>query len=355
MLEQPEFAIPNASGGSPETRVAGSMTEHAMKASRRNFLRIAAGAVALPFLPQPASALDYPTRPVRVVVPYAPGGPTDLFGRLIAQKLSEHRGKQFYVENIVGANGNIGMGRAAKAAADGYTILIVSPSYTTNPTLYNNVPYDPYKDFEPIAVAVTNPLLIMTNPSLPAQTIKEFIALIKGNPGKYNYATGGTGSVAHLIGEQLRLSLGLDVLHIPYNSAGLAIGSVVAGHTSIYIGSPAPALPQLEEGKLRALAVTSKTRWKTLSGVPTMAEVGYTDIEGENWHAVLVPTGTPKELITLLNQDVIKIVMLPEVKERMSALGFEPVAKTPDESAFQIRAEIAKWAKIIRTTNIKAE
>jgi tripartite-type tricarboxylate transporter receptor subunit TctC len=315
--------------------------------------RIADGRPALPAVSRIARAQSYPTRPVRVVVPYAPGGPTELFGRLIAQKLSEHLGKQFYVENIVGANGNIGMGRADKA--DGYTILAISPSYTTNPALYNNVPYDPYKDFDPIAIAVTNPLLVTLNPSVPAQTIKELIALIKANPGKYNYATGGTGSVGHLVGEQLRLSLGLDLVHIPYNSAGLALGSVVAGHTPIYIGSPAPALSQIEEGKLRALAVTSKTRWKTLPGVPTMAEVGYTDIEGENWQAVLVPAGTPKEVITLLNQEVIKIVMLPDIKERMAALGFEPVANTPDESAFQIRTEIAKWAKIIRAANIKAE
>ena len=154
----------------------------------------------------------------------------------------------------------------------------------------------PYKDFEPIAVAVTNPLLVIINPSVQAQTVKDLIALIKANPGKYNYATGGTGSAAHLVGEQLRLSLGLDLVHIPYNSAGLAIGSVVAGHAPIYIGSPAPALPQIEEGKLRALAVTSKTRWKTLPDVPTMAEIGYTDIEGENWQAVLVPAGTPKEI-----------------------------------------------------------
>src|SRR5262245_37141344 len=322
---------------------------------RRQFLHLAAGAAALPAVSRIAWAQAYPARPVRVIVPYAPGGPTDLFGRLIAQKLSEHLGKQFYVENIGGANGNSGMGRAAKAAADGYTILIVSPSYTTNPTLYNNVPYDPFKDFEPIAVAVTNPLLVMINPSVQAQTIKDLIALIKANPGKYNYATGGTGSAAHLVGEQLRLSLGLDLVHIPYNSAGLAVGSVVAGHTSIYIGSPAPALPQIEEGKLRALAVRSKTRWKTLPGVPTMAEVGYTDIEGENWQAILVPAGTPKEVITLLNQEVIKVVMLPDIKERMAALGLVPITNTSDESAFQIRVEIAKWAKIIRAANIKAE
>jgi tripartite-type tricarboxylate transporter receptor subunit TctC len=326
-----------------------------MKLPRREFLHLAAGAAALPAVSRIARAQAYPTRPVRVVVPYAPGGPTDLFGRLIAQKLSEHLGKQFYVENIVGANGNIGMGRAAKAAADGYTILAISPSYTTNPALYNNVPYDPYEDFDPIAVAVTNPLLVTINPSVPAQTVKDLFALIKANLGKYNYATGGTGSVAHLVGEQLRRSLGLDLVHIPYNSAGLALGSVVAGHTPIYIGSPAPALSQTEEGKLRALAGTGKTRWKTLPGVPTMAEVGYTDIEGENWQAVLVPAGTPKEIITLLNQEIIKIVMLPDIKERMAALGFEPVAKTPDESAFQIRAEIARWTKIIRAANIKAE
>jgi len=323
--------------------------------ARRRFLRLAGAAIAVPAASGRVAAQSYPARAVRVVVPYAPGGPTDVFGRLIAQKLSEQLGKQFYVENIGGANGNIGMGRAAKAAADGYTALVVSPSYAINFTLYDKAPYDPSRDFDPVAVAVTNPFVLTVNPSLPAQSVKELVALIKAGPGKYNYATGGTGSLPHLVGEQFRLAYGLDLVHVPFNSAGLAIASVVAGHTSMSIGSLAPAVPQIADGKLRALAVTGKTRWQTLPGVPTMTEAGYPDIEGENWQAVLVPAGTPRDITALLNREIAAILAQPDMKERLAAVGFAPVANTPETSAAQIGAEVAKWAKVIRRAGIKVE
>jgi tripartite-type tricarboxylate transporter receptor subunit TctC len=322
---------------------------------RRQFLRLAGGALLAPAAARAASAQSYPTRPVRVIVPYAPGGPTDVFGRLITQKLSEQSGKQFYVENVSGANGNIGMGRAAKAAPDGYTMLIVTPSYAINFTLYEKPLYDATKDFDPVALAVTNPLALTVNPSLPAQTVDDLVALIKASPGKYNYATGGTGSLPHLVGEQFRLSLGLDLVHVPFNSAGLAIGSVVAGHTPISFGSLAPALPQIEDGKLRALAVTGKTRSPRLPGVPTMTEAGHPGVEGENWQAVLVPTGTPADIVALLNREIVGIMATPEMKERLAAVGFTPLAHTHDESAAQIKAEVAKWAKVIRAAGIKVE
>jgi tripartite-type tricarboxylate transporter receptor subunit TctC len=241
---------------------AGSLlaTGRPMSLDRRAFLRLAAAAPvgARGALAQTHSAQAYPARPVRVVVPYAPGGPTDVFGRLISQKLSEQLGKQFYVENVSGANGNIGMGRAAKAAPDGYTLLIVSPSYAINFTLYDKPGYDANKDFDPVALAVSNPLVLTVNPSVPAKSVTELIAVVKANPGTFSYATGGTGSLPHLVGEQFRLSFGLDLVHVPFNSAGLAIGSVVAGHTRMSFGSLAPAVPQIEDGKLRALAVTAR-------------------------------------------------------------------------------------------------
>jgi tripartite-type tricarboxylate transporter receptor subunit TctC len=320
---------------------------------RRQFLGVAAALVAGPAMP--ASAETYPARPVRVIVPFAPAGPTDVFARLAAQKLSENLGKQFYVENVGGAGGNVGMGQGARAAPDGYTIIVVPPNIVVNPTLYDKVPYDPYKDFDPVTVAVTSPEFLSVNPSLPVQTVKELVALIKSSPGKYSYASPGTGTPGHLVGEQFRLWLGLDLVHVPFNSAGLAIGSTIAGHTPIAFTTPPPVVPQVKEGKLRALALTGKTRAKALPEVPTMTEAGYPDIEGEAWFAVIVPAGTPKEIITLLHREIVDIIALPDMREKLAALGFEPVGNTPEECAAQFRTEIAKWAKVIRAAGIKAQ
>jgi tripartite-type tricarboxylate transporter receptor subunit TctC len=232
--------------------------------------------------------------------------------------LSEHFGKQFYVENIGGAGGNIGMGQGAMAAADGYTMLVTGTPIVINPTLYERVPFDPYKDFDPVTVAVTSPDMLSVNPSLPVQSVKDLVALIKAHPGKYNFASPGTGTPGHLVGELFRLSLGLDLVHIPFNSAGLAIGSTVAGHTPIAFTAPPPVVPQVKEGKLRALAVASKTRLQALPDVPTMADAGYPDIEGEVWLAVIVPARTPKEIIALLHGEIVKTIALPDMKERMA-------------------------------------
>jgi tripartite-type tricarboxylate transporter receptor subunit TctC len=326
-----------------------------MKLPRRKFLHLAAGAAALSAVSRFARAQTYPSRPVRVIVPYAPGGPTDILARLIAQKLSEHFGKQFYVENIGGAGGNVGMGQGAKAAPDGYTMLVAGTPMVINPTLYERVPFDPYKDFDPVTLAVTSPDMLSVNPSLPVQSVKDLVALIKAHPGKYNFASPGTGTPGHLVGELFRLSLGLDLVHIPFNSAGLAIGSTVAGHTPIAFTTPPPVVPQVKEGKLRALAVASKTRLQALPEVPTMAEAGYPDIEGEAWFAVIVPARTPKEIIALLHGEIVKIIALPDMKERMATLGFVPVGSSPEVCAAQLRTEAAKWAKVIREAGIKAQ
>ena len=325
-----------------------------MTLARRHFLQFAGAGIAGLAATAAAWAQGYPARPVRVIVPFAAGGPTDVFGRLVAQKLSDIFGRQFFVENIVGASGNIGTARAAKSPPDGYTILLVPTNYVVNPALLPNTPYDAVKDFDPVTVAVTSPMIISVHPSLP-QTVRELIALIKANPGKYSYASGGVGSPGHLVGEQFRLQLGLDLVHVPFQSAGLAVGSAVGSHTPICIVSPAPVVPMVQEGKLRALAVTRKVRSQALPQIPTMAESGYPDIEGENWFAFIVPAGTPKEIVTLLHGEIVKIVALADVKERLAALGFEPVANTPDEFAAQIKRELVKWARVVREANIKAE
>jgi tripartite-type tricarboxylate transporter receptor subunit TctC len=325
-----------------------------MKLPCRNFLHLVAGAAALTAVSRIARAQTYPTRPVWMIVPYAPGGPTDVFGRLISQKLSEHFGRQFYVENVGGAGGNIGMGQGARAAPDGYTIVIVGPPIVINPSLYDKVPFDPYKDFDPVTLAVTSPDVLSINPSLPVKTTNDLVALIKAGPGKYSFASPGTGTPGHLVGELFRLSLGLDIVHVPFNSAGLAIASTIAGHTPIAFTAVPPVVPQVKEGKLRTLAVAGKTRLQALPDVPTMAEAGYPDMEGEVWLAVIVPARTPKELVSLLHREIVRIIALPDMKERLAALGFEPVGNTPEECAAQFRAELAKWSKVIRTAGIKA-
>jgi tripartite-type tricarboxylate transporter receptor subunit TctC len=326
-----------------------------MQLPRRQFLHLAAGAAALPALSRLARAQSYPDRPVRTIVPYAPGGPTDAITRLLAQKMSEHVGKQFYVENMGGGGGNIAMGRVARMAPDGYALLMINPSYVVNPTLYGKVPYEFEKDFDLVSLAVLTTLVITVHPSVPAHTLKDLVALIRANPGKYSYASPGTGTPGHLVGETFRTSLGLDLVHVPFNSAGLAVASNVAGHTQICFASPSPAAAQVIEGKLRGLAVASKARSRALPDLPTTAEVGYPDIAGDNWQGIVVPAGTPKEIIDFLHREIVRVMALPDIRARLDVLGFEPVASTPEQFVQHARLEFAKWAKVIQASNIKAQ
>jgi tripartite-type tricarboxylate transporter receptor subunit TctC len=326
-----------------------------MNIERRQFLQLATLAAGFSAVPQVVSAQNYPDRPVRMVVPYAPGGPTDIVTRLIAQKLSERLTTQFFVENIGGGGGNIAMGRVAKMPADGYTLLMVNPSYVVNPTLHADIPYRFEKDFDPVSLAVLTTLVIAVHPSVPAQTLDDLVATIKANPGKFSYASPGTGTPGHLVGEIFRLSLGLDLVHVPFNSAGLAVGSAVGGHTQICFASPSPAAQQVIEGRLRGLAVTSKERSTALPDVPTTAESGYPAITGDNWQGILVPAGTPKDVITFLHRELVAIMKQPDVKDRLAVLGFEPIAGTPEEFGRHARAEFDKWARVIKDSNIKAQ
>jgi tripartite-type tricarboxylate transporter receptor subunit TctC len=319
---------------------------------RREFLMLAGAALA--GLPSSASAQAYPARPVRLLVPYAPGGPTDILARLAAQKLSEQLGKQFYVENVGGAGGNIGLGQGARAAADGHTVLVVPPNIVVNPAMYDSVPYDPYKDFEPITVAVSAPTVLSVHPSVSAKSVTELVTLLKAGGTKYSFASPGTGTPPHLIGEHFRLSLALDLVHVPFNSAGQAVSSTLAGHTPMAFTSLPPAAPQIKQGKLRALAVTSKTRSPALADVPTMAESGYPEIEGEGWFAFIVPAGTPRDVIALLHREIVRAMGQPDVQEKIAALGFSALGTTPEQSAALFRTEGARWSKVIREAGIKA-
>jgi tripartite-type tricarboxylate transporter receptor subunit TctC len=298
---------------------------------------------------------SYPDRPVKIIVPFAPAGPTDVVARLIAQKLSERLGKQFYIENVTGAGGNTGMGQAARAAPDGYTILFVSSSYVVNPSLYPKIPYDPYKDFAPVTVVGDAPNILLVNPNVPAKTVRELIDYIKANPGKVAYASAGTGTTPHLSGELFRLTQNLDIVHVPFSGAGPAIQALAGDHTPMGFTSLPPAIPLINDGKIRPLAVSAAKRVAALPNVPTLAEAGLPDQEADTLQAVLVPAGTPQPVVDLLYREIKAIVALPDIKERFDVLGLDPVANTPQEFAAQIKVEIAKWGKVIRGANIKMD
>jgi tripartite-type tricarboxylate transporter receptor subunit TctC len=288
-------------------------------------------ALALGILP---AAAGYPDHPVKIVVPFAPAGPTDVMARLIAQKLSESLKQQFYIENHPGAGGNIGMTQVAKSPPDGYTILVASSSYVVNPSLYAKNPYDPFKDFAPVTLAAASPNILVVHSDFPAKSVKELVDLIKKNPGKYNYAMPGTGTTPHLAGELFKLTFNLDVTTVPFNGAGPAIQSAVAGHTPIAFTALPPTAPQVQAGKLRGLAVTSAKRSSALPDVPTMV------------------AGTLKEIVDLLNREIVKAMALPDVKEKCAQLGFDPVANKPDEFAAYIKKEVEKWGKVIKDAKI---
>src|SRR5215471_4720100 len=296
----------------------------------------------------------YPSRPVRVIVPFAPGGITDVTARLVAGKVGEELGRQFYVENIVGGSGNIGMGQAARATPDGYTVLTAFSSFVINPGLFQRVPYDPVNDFDPVSLAVTSTTVVVVHPDLPVSNIAELVTLIRANPGKHSYATAGVGTTSHLAGEQFRLALAPDLVHVPFGGGAPAMASVVAGHTPVGMGTPTVVVPLVNDGKLRALAVTSRVRSQTLPQVPTVAESGYPDIEGDSFVGFVVPAGTPKDVIALLSREIVKSMGTSEMKERQAALGNDVVASTPEEFGRRIRTELATWAKVIRAANIKA-
>ena len=325
-----------------------------MKLCRRRFLSAASAMIAAAPL-SPVWAQTYPVRPVRVIVPFAPGGATDIIARPLLQELSKRLGQPFYVENIPGAGGNIGTAQAAKAAPDGYTILCAFSSHATNPFIFDHVGYDPVKDFAPITLVVTSPAVLSVHPSLPAKTVDELVALVRANPGKFSFASGGTGTQPHLAGEQFRVSLGLDLVHVPYNGGGPALAAAIAGHTPITFSTLSPAVPLIRDGKLRALAITGPRRAQSVPDVPTMTEAGYAHVEGDTWVGVLAPARTNNQIIVLLNREIVAIVNNPVMNGRFIELGYEPVGNTPDEYAARIAAESVKWGQIIRAAGIRAQ
>jgi tripartite-type tricarboxylate transporter receptor subunit TctC len=302
------------------------------------------------------AAESYPTRPVKIIQPYPAGGPGDVIARVLAQKLSEQTSGQFYVENLPGAGGTIGAGAASKAPADGYTILMINQDFVVQPIIKSKVPYDAFNGFAPVGLVATAPEMISVHPSVPAKDVKELIALLKANPGKYSYATPGHGTSPHLACERLfRISHGLDVIHVPFQGGAPAVQSTIAGHTQIiHIIAPAVA-PQLKEGTLRALAVASKVRSPAFPDVPTLQEAGVPNHEVAFWMGGLVPVGTPREIIELLQSQFAKAMAAPDVKQRLAVLGFEPAASTSEQFTAHMRGESEIWKAVVRDANIKIE
>jgi tripartite-type tricarboxylate transporter receptor subunit TctC len=319
---------------------------------RREFLRGGVAIVGLAAERRIAWAQSYPARPVRVIVPFSLGGPPDLMARLIAHRLTEIFKQPFVVENVIGAGGNTGIVAAAKAPPDGYTIAVISTAFFANPTLHGWVPYDPIRDFAPISLLAAVPNVLMVHPSVPAKSVRELIALIRLNPGKYGYAHPDGGSSPHLAGEIFKQRFSLDIPTVPYESTTAAITATVAGRTPIAWTAVAPALSDIKTGRLRALGVTSAKRIAALPEVPTMTEVGAPDMETETLTGVLAPARTPKTIVDRLRREISGVLGHWDVRRELVALGFEPVESTPEEFGVRIAKEVARWRNLLRDANI---
>jgi len=293
----------------------------------------------------------YPSRPVRLIAPFAPGGPVDVGARLLAPKLQEALGVQVYVENVPGGSGNIGTGQVAKAPGDGHTVLVISSGFVVNPSMFK-LTYDWEKELAPVSLVGLAPQVILVHPSVPATNMKELIALVKANPGKYSYGSAGLGTPGFLAGEMLRQSFGIDLQHIPFQGGGPAVVSTVGGHTPIVITTISSAAGPLQQGAIRPLAVTSNRRSPALPDVLTLAEQGIVNQESDVILGVLVPITTPKDIVDRLHRELVKIVADPEIKRRLAAAGFEAIGSTPAEFDARLKTEIAKWAKVIRDAGI---
>ena len=300
-------------------------------------------------------AQTYPVRPVRLIVPFAPGGPTDTIARVVAPRIGEALQQQVIIDNRAGAGGNIGMGLAAHATGDGHTLVLVSSSFVVNPGLYSKIPYDPHKSFVPISNWAAMPNVFVAHPSVPAKTMAEMVKLVQSAGKKYSFATPGIGTTPDLSATLLRLTLKLDTTNVPYNGAGPAVAATVGNQVSLGCMAMPGAAPHILAGRLRALAVTSAKRAPILPDVPTMAEVGYGGQEAETIQALLAPAGTPQAVVQRLYSESAKILARPEVKERIGGLGYEILASSPSELAAQIDAEVTKWRRVVQQAGIKVE
>jgi tripartite-type tricarboxylate transporter receptor subunit TctC len=300
-------------------------------------------------------AQDYPSKPVRIVVTYPPGGGADIMARLIAQKLTTALGQTFLVENKPGASGQIGALSVAKSAPDGYTLMVDASSYAVNPTLFPKLPYDPLKAFAPITTLALFPNMLVVSPNFPVTSTKELVTMAKAQPGKISYASSGNGSAQHLAGELFKQQAGVDMQHVAYKGGGPAMNDVIAGHVPVFFANMASGLGHVKTGKLKALASTGTKRSPALPDLPTMAEAGVPGYDVYEWNILVAPAGTPPEIIKKLHAEVKKAMEAKDVRDRIDGLGGEIIASTPDETDKFIKEQINKWAKVIKTGNIKVD
>ncbi|MGZ5150244.1 MAG: tripartite tricarboxylate transporter substrate binding protein [Burkholderiales bacterium] len=302
-----------------------------------------------------ASAQSYPDHPVRVVVPFPAAGGTDILARLLLQRMSERLGANFVIDNRAGAGGTIGTEIVAKATPDGYTILVASSSHTINPSVYKKIGYDPARDFAPVTLIASGPGLLVVHPSVPAKNVKELIALAKSRPGQLIYASAGNGTPPHLAAELFKSMAGVDLVHIPYKGNVPAFVDLLSGAVSLSFPTITSGLPQVRSGKLRALGVTSKERSTVVPDVPTIAESGLPGYEATTWYGMLAPAKTRTLIITKLHDQMIEVLKLPDIREKLLAQGLEPVGNRPDQFAAIISMELVKWSKVVAAAGVKAE
>jgi|KBSMisStaDraftv2_1062788.scaffolds.fasta_scaffold27209_2 tripartite-type tricarboxylate transporter receptor subunit TctC len=298
---------------------------------------------------------EYPVKPIRLVVGQAPGGAADIVARAIAQKLTESLGQSVIVDNRAGAAGSIAAAQVVKSAPDGYTALFVSSSYAINPGLYTDLPFDPLRDLAPVSLIAEAPFLLVVNPSLPAKSVSELISLAKARPGALNFSSGGNGSSGHLAGELFKSLAHVSLNHVPYKGAGPATIDVIAGQIDMTFASVVSALPHVKSGKLRALGVTSVKRSLAAPQIPTIAESGLNGYQTGTWYGVLVPVGTPGEIIGRLNSEIAKMLKVPDMQQRLASEGADPIGSTPAQFAAHLENEIARWGKIIKASGVRSE
>jgi tripartite-type tricarboxylate transporter receptor subunit TctC len=325
-----------------------------VKLPRRQFLHLAAAAAALPTISRAAMAQTYPTRPVRIVVPVAPGGALDIIARLMAQWLSDHLRQTFVVENRPGGGTNIGIEAVVHAPADGYTLLLIPQSVTANASLYQHLSFNFIRDIIPIAMISSLPLVMEVNVSNPAKTVLEFIAWTKANPGKVNMASGGTGSASHIGGELFKIMTGVEMLHVPYRGGAPALTDLMGGQVQVYFSPLPESISTIKSGKVRALAVTTAKRSEALPEVPTIGET-ISGFEASTWQGIGAPNGTPEEIVVTLNKEINAALADEKIKARLAELGSVPMPMSPADFAKLIAGETEKWAKVIQAANIKPE
>lgn len=318
--------------------------------------RLAALAIAGSLIAPCVSAQDYPSKPIRLIVPFGAGGGSDYVGRLVGQKLTEQMGQTVVVENRPGAASLLGTELAARAAPDGYTLLLADSGFTINPAFYKSTKYDPLKDFDPITVVAETPYLLVVNPALPyAGSLKEFLAAARAQPGTINIGSAGNGSGTHLSGELFKLRAGLNLTHVPYKSAGASVADVVSGQIQSSMSSAPPALPLVKAGRLRILASAAPKRSALLPDVPTFAEAGVADVHVTNWYSVMSVGGTPKPVLKRLHDELMRAIASADMREKLAAGALEPAPNTPEEFRRMVAAELARWAQVMKEAGIRQE